>query len=435
MIGAGVYTTSGFSLADLGSPWWVLLAWLIGGVIATCGALCYGALAERFTESGGEYLFLSRGVHPAAGMTAGWVSLLAGFTGAVAFAATTFEEYARDVQWALVNTLPPGSVAMGLVLIASVIHSFGLRGGTMFQNLVVLAKFTLIALFLLIAAWTVTSWDGLTSTPSSAPQVDERSTWEFALTFANALTWISLSYSGFNAAVYLASEVREPKTSVPRAMFWATVGVTILYLMLNAVFVLAPRADEVAGQPTVATLAAAAVGRQLGFEGGASLVGGVIRIAILCGLATSVSALVQTGPRVFSKMAQDGVLPRWIADSREDSGEDLPHCPIRAIWIQAFMSLVVIYSTNLRQQLDVLGLTLSVCAAFCGSLVFFLRRGPRPIKVRWYPIVPLIYVGGTMVIAVLTAIREPAQAAVAAGTLLIGVVVYCVGQALRRPDP
>ncbi|MEM0925856.1 MAG: amino acid permease, partial [Planctomycetota bacterium] len=94
MIGAGVYTTSGFTLADLRYPSAVILAWMIGGLIATCGAICYGSLVRRITESGGEYVFLAREVHPAAGMTAGWVSLLAGFTGAMAFAATTFGVYA-----------------------------------------------------------------------------------------------------------------------------------------------------------------------------------------------------------------------------------------------------------------------------------------------------------------------------------------------------
>ena len=99
MIGAGVYTTSGYTLASLGSPHWVLLAWTVGGLIAICGSICYGALAKQFTESGGEYLFLARAVHPAAGMMAGWVSLLAGFTGAMAFAATTFETFLRESKY------------------------------------------------------------------------------------------------------------------------------------------------------------------------------------------------------------------------------------------------------------------------------------------------------------------------------------------------
>ena len=93
MIGAGVFTTSGFALADLGTPDRVMLAWLTGGLLAVCGALSYGALVRRMTESGGEYLFLSRAIHPAAGFVAGWVSLLAGFTGAIALAATALEAY------------------------------------------------------------------------------------------------------------------------------------------------------------------------------------------------------------------------------------------------------------------------------------------------------------------------------------------------------
>ena len=87
MIGAGVFTTSGFALADLGTPDRVMLAWLTGGLLAVCGALSYGALVRRMTDSGGEYLFLSRAIHPVAGFVAGWVSLLAGFTGAIALAA------------------------------------------------------------------------------------------------------------------------------------------------------------------------------------------------------------------------------------------------------------------------------------------------------------------------------------------------------------
>ena len=94
MIGAGVFTTSGFALADLGTPDRVMVAWLTGGVLAVCGALSYGALVRRITDSGGEYLFLSRVIHPAAGFVAGWVSLLAGFTGAIAFAASALEAYA-----------------------------------------------------------------------------------------------------------------------------------------------------------------------------------------------------------------------------------------------------------------------------------------------------------------------------------------------------
>ena len=427
MIGAGVYTTSGYTLASLGTPARVMAAWGIGGVVAICGAVCYGALARRFTESGGEYLFLARAVHPAAGMMAGWVSLLAGFTGAIAFAATTFESYAREFDGVWQASLPNNSIAISVVVVAAVIHSLGLRQGTRVQNVVVVAKFCLIAAFLALGFATVSSWEGVGATTvdpggSNSVEPSPLTGWQFTLAFANALTWISLSFSGFNAAVYLSSEVRDPERDVPRSMFWATIGVTLLYLMLNAVFVLAPSPGEIAGEQNVATIAAGAVGRHLGNQ--SEQIRGLVRLAILCGLATSVSALVQTGPRVFCKMSEDGFLPRWIGGKRTE-GE----APSRAIWIQAVIATVVISFANLRQQLEYLGFTLSVCAALCASLVFYLRRDAKdPVRVRWYPIVPLIYVGGTITIAILTAIRSPVQAAVGLGTLLIGIVVYfCSG--------
>ncbi|KAA5542552.1 amino acid permease [Roseiconus nitratireducens] len=419
MIGAGVYTTSGFTLADLGTPGWVVLAWGVGGVIAICGALCYGALAQQLTESGGEYLFLARAVHPAAGMMAGWVSLLAGFTGAIAFAATTLEAYARGFEVGWITGVPQNVIAIGVIVVAALVHGAGLRRGSQIQNAVVVVKLILITAFLVIAFAAIGHWQGGGVARQAAEEGSVGGGWPFVLAFANALTWISLSYSGFNAAVYLAGEVRRPAVSVPRAMWLATAAVTVLYLMLNTVFVYAPKADEVAGRPDVASAAADAIGRQLGWEsaGGSNPVGTLVRIAIVVGLVTSVSALMQTGPRVYQKMAEDGFLPRWLSGG--------PGHARRAILIQAGLAILVVCVSTLRQQLDYLGFTLSVCAALCGSLVFFLRGNTRyDVRVRFYPIVPVIYVFGTLVIAALTAIRAPVQAGVGLATLLLGVVVY-----------
>lgn len=440
MIGAGVYTTSGFTLGDLGQPHYVIAAWAIGGLIAVCGAICYGALAQQFTESGGEYLFLARAIHPAAGMMAGWVSLLAGFTGAMAFAATTFESFARGAELELVSMFPERSIAIVLVLLAAVVHSLGLQRGTQIQNGVVIFKLLLIGLFLLIAYGTLSTWQGSLPTQSGdaiagdAPSAGVGG-WQFSLIFANALTWISLSYSGFNAAVYLTDEIEQPKRNVPRAMVWGTAAVALVYLLLNIVFVFAPTASEVAGQPNVATLAAESVGRQIQQRGSAwgSLIGPLVRTAILAGLGTSVLALMQTGPRVYQKMAADRLLPRWLigrgvqaTDSTIEYSESLP-----AIWIQASLAILVIYVSTLREQLDYLGFTLSLCAALCGSLVFLFRNhGVYPVRVWGYPWVPLVYVAGTLGIATLTAIRVPIQAMVGLGTLGLGIAAYFLSRFL-----
>src|SRR5688500_4156712 len=141
MVGAGVFTTSGFALADLGSANRVMAAWVVGGVIALSGALSYGGLVRRMTESGGECLFLSRLIHPVAGFIAGWVSLLAGFTGAIAFAARAFETYAFPTppEW-----LPSGLAAAGMVALAAVLHGARVQAGAMSQNAAVVLKVTMI---------------------------------------------------------------------------------------------------------------------------------------------------------------------------------------------------------------------------------------------------------------------------------------------------
>jgi amino acid transporter len=193
MIGAGVFTTSGFALADLGSPNRVMAAWAVGGIIALCGAVSYGGLVRHVTESGGEYLFLSRLVHPVAGFIAGWVSLLAGFTGAIAFAALAFETYLLPVPppW-----LPPGGLAVAVVVAGALLHGFRVGPGALAQNIVVAIKTLLIVLFLGAALWLAPAAAGRDTAPLAA---------NFDLpAFAGSLVWISLSYSGFNAAVYVA---------------------------------------------------------------------------------------------------------------------------------------------------------------------------------------------------------------------------------------
>jgi APA family basic amino acid/polyamine antiporter len=308
---------------------------------------------------------------------------------------------------------------------------------------VVVAKLILITLFLVVAYATLPTWHGLTGESATAARAAavaaddvkaELSDWGFVLVFANALTWISLSYSGFNAAVYMTDEIKHPRRNVPRAMVLGTALVTVLYLLLNAVFVYAPPPSVVAGQPNVATLAAESVGDQLqarGWQWG-PWVGQIVRVAILAGLATSVLALMQTGPRVYQKMAIDRLLPQVLIGRRGRSstgqtavtGSSLP-----AIWLQATLAVVVICSASLREQLDYLGFTLSVCAAICGGLVFFFRNhSQRPVRVWGYPWVPSIYVFGTLLIATLTAIRVPLQAVVGLITLGIGIMAYSVAR-------
>ncbi len=401
MIGAGVFTTSGFALADLGTPGRVMAAWLVGAVIALAGALSYGALARHMSESGGEYLFLSRALHPAAGFVAGWVSLLAGFSGAIAFAAIAFEAYVRTA--ATPTWLPHDAIAIGVVTLAASAHGLALRLGSIGQNLLVVLKLALI-LALIVTALVhspPTRWQGLVGVPAVPFE------WR---AFAQSVMWISLSYSGFNAAVYIAGEARDARRNVPRALLIGTLLVSVLYLALNTIFVCAPPPAAVAGHEDVAARAAQAVG-------GADFAL-LVRVVVALALATSVSSMIMAGPRVYARMAADGVLPRIF---RLHDG-----APTAAIALQAVLAIAVILIAGLEELLSYLGFTLSLSASLTVASLLELRHreGAVAVPVPGYPWVPAIFVAATLGFAGLAALHEPAEPAISFAVVALGLLAW-----------
>jgi APA family basic amino acid/polyamine antiporter len=407
MVGAGIFTTSGFALADLGTPALVLWAWAAGAGIAVCGAVSYGMLARRIPGSGGEYLYLARIVHPVAGFMAGWVSLLAGFTGAIAFAATTMEAYllpdAARPAW-----LPRDAVAIAAILASAAMHGIRADAGAVAQNLAVTLKLAVLLLFVALGAFALTDAGEAGSTPAATEGFPVGA-------FAMSLVWISLSYSGFNAAVYLAGEARDADRTVPRALLLGTVAVSLLYLALNAVFVLLPPPPAVAGAADVAAVAA----RYLGGQDMALAARAVIALALF----TSVSAMVMAGPRVYARMADDGLFPRRMALRGG--------VPRAAIGLQAVLACVFVLASELQQLLSYLGFTLSLSAAatVAGLFLDHARQRRPPVASAAYPWVPAAFVLLSLGLAALAAGQNPAELVAAVVTLGAGALAYL---AIRR---
>ena len=404
MIGAGVFTTSGFALADLGSPYRVLLAWVVGGLLALCGALSYGALARIAPESGGEYLYLSKTIHPAAGFVAGWISLLAGFTGAIAYAALTFAAYAVPFGG---DGARAGGVATAVIAVAVLLHALRLRHGARVQNAAVGLKLVAMLAFCAYAYVGVglSSWQGLQEASAGAV-VPAFPVAAFALT----LMWISFSYSGFNAAVYLAGEVPSAARRVPRALVLGTALTMGLYLLINSVFLLVPAFDAVAGQEDVAAVAATAVGGKP--------VAAAIRAVVALALFTSVSAMVMVGPRVYAKMADDGLMPAFLRFEGET--------PTSAVVAQGALAIAVVWIAGLQQLLSYLGFTLGLStAATVASLFVAVRRNPGLAgRLPGYPWAPAIFVAFTLLFAGLAATLNPWEMAAAVATIGSGALLY-----------
>ncbi len=417
MIGVGVYTTSGYTLSALGKPWLVIAAWIVGGIIAICGAIGYASLATLFTESGGEYLFLSRTLHPVAGLMAGWVSLLAGFTGAIAIAAIGLEKYALPFLGESALAFPAGSVAIATIFGSAFLHTVGVRFAARAQDAVVILKLLMIGGFILFALATVGNWPvwtrgaAATITPTAVHFLD----------FANQLVWISFSYAGFNAAVYVAGEVTNPERNVPRAMIAGTLLVTIIYVILNAIFVSAAPVAVITGDQIeqVAATAAEAIG------GPRFLL--LVRIVIVTSLFTSISALIMTGPRVYAKMADDEFFPRWFCF------RDQP--PVMAIWLQATLAVIAVQISTLQELLGYLGLTLSLCSALTVGMLFVLRRSRPELRLPLGGVPAAIYVVATILLAVLYAIRQPSQAIAAVTTVTVGALLYPWIRKPKSPGP
>ena len=400
MIGAAVFTSAGYSLQVLASRPWVLLAWLLGAVIAVAGAVSYGILAEQIRESGGEYVYLARRVHPLAGFLAGWVSLWAGFTGALAFAATAFEAYAADL---LPGSLPEGTLAIALIAACTVQHCLGVSGGARVQDAIV--AFKLLALLVLVGCgtWWMAGHDIL---PSAAAG-------HFAWSdFAHQLTYVYLAYSGFNAAVYISEEVRTPERTLPRAMLAGTLLVTLLYLALNALFVYAGPVDQLAGQADIAAVA-------MGLLGGA-VAETATRVVICTALITSASALTMSGPRVYSKMAADGLFPLPVTRGGRP--------PVAAIALQAVLASLIALNADMEQQLSYLGFLLMLSAAGAVASVFWPIAGPQAARPRWWQFsAAAVFVASAVILAGLTLWRDRQPAIRAAlYTLIAGVVAYAL---------
>lgn len=402
MIGSGVFTTSGFLLGDLGSPGRVLAAWAVGGVVALFGALSYSALAREIPESGGEYLFLARTLHPAAGFLAGWVSLLVGFSAPLAAVAMAFGEYTK--AW-LPGWHPKTTGTLLLVLFAAV-HAVHVQRGAWVQNAAVIVKLVLIGLFLGFGFSRL------------QPPVEAAAGGLSLGTFAVSLVWVSFSYFGWNAAVYVGGEILEPEKTMPRAMLWGTLLVTALYLALNAVFVYsAPRA-VLAGKLDVGRIAAEALGGRVWADG--------VTAIVALALVTSVSSMVMAGPRVYARMAADGYLPRWLAPA------DGP--PRHAIAFQLALALVLLWSAAFESLLTYIGFTLNLCtAATVIGLVRLRRKKGVRLPVAGWPWVPALFLAFVAWMSVFTIARRPAESAVGLATLAVGWVAWRWSRRVSRP--
>ena len=405
MIGTGVFTSLGFQVVDLHTGTALLALWVVGGLVALCGALTYAELGAALPTDGGEYRYLTRAFGPSVGMASGWVSLFVGFAAPTALAAIAFGRYVAPLAH-----VPPTVLALGLIVLVTAVHALSVRVGSRFHVWATLAKIAFILVLCIAGLRAVRGGDATFFSSSSA-------LWEITTPgFAVSLIYVSYAFSGWNAAAYIAGEVRAPERTLPRALITGTLLVTVLYVLLNYVFLRTVPLAELSGRVEVGALAAAHI---FGTRGEAWT-----RAALGIILASTVSAMTFAGPRVVSAMAADSDGPMTLLARFTRTGT-----PRNAILVQQVIALALVLTGSFDAVVAYAGFTLSMFTALTAAALIRLRKTApalaRPFRVPLYPFTPLVFI-------VLTAWTLVFMISVRTKESLAGLVTVAVCVLLHR---
>jgi len=402
MIGTGVFTSLGFQLKDMGHPLSILTLWILGGILALSGAFSYAEVGTYIRKSGGEYAFLSEIYHPIAGYLSGWVSLTVGFAAPIALAGIAFTEYFSfgeyNIKW----------IAISVIAVITFIHTKNLKTSAKFQILSTLFKVLIIAVIIL---------SGIMVAEQSAVSYEINQQYFSEIksgAFAIALIYVSYSYSGWNAAAYISEEFEDPRKSLPVALIGGTLVVTILYTLLQFVFLKHIPAAELSGKLDVGEIAAKKI---FGTD-----FGNLFGIIISFLLVSSISAMVWVGPRVTSSMAGEHRLWQYFKVEKKQ-------VPKRALWLQFVLSVILIVTGTFEQIMIYCGVLLSMCTLLVVLAVFIIRfkdtkNNNGAYRSPFFPFFQILYLSGSLWMIGYTIIHHPMETTIGLLNLIIGLVTY-----------
>ena len=415
MIGTGVFTSLGYQVVDIKSGFAIMVLWTLGGIAALCGALCYAELGAAFPRSGGEYNFLSRIFHPAAGFIAGWISATVGFAAPIALVSLAFAAYLTPASAAdtkIIERLIAGSLIISLAIMHSGRRTASAGSQIMFTGF----KIAVILVFCALSLIWVSDIQRVDFSPSFTA-FEQASSGAFAV----SLIFVGYAYTGWNAATYLTGELDAPQRDLPRILIFGTAIVTALYLLLNAVFLLVAPMSALEGVEEIGRVAA-----EYAFGPAAGSVVGFVFAALL---VSTVSAMTVAGPRVLQVIGEDTPALKALSKANEDG------IPYRAVWTQTLIALGFISIATFEQVLVFTGFTLSLVSLLTVVGVIYLRWAEpnlqRPFRIPLFPMPPLIFIAIIGWTLWYTIGARPTEALFAAALILSGAAIYAV---LKRAE-
>jgi basic amino acid/polyamine antiporter, APA family len=408
VIAIGIFLTPAGMAKSLGSPLWLLVVWLLMGVMALCGALCYGELAARFPEAGGAYVYLREAFGPTVAFLYGWMALAVmdpGLTAALAVGLASYVGYIQPLSpWTL------KIVAIGSIVFIAFINIRGVRLGGSFIRWMTILK---MGLLFGVLIWGFVSqrgdWTNFTpfvaQRPGSAPLIGA---------LAGGLVAAFFSFGGWWDLSKVAGEVRDPGYTLPRALLIGVSVLTVVYILTTAVFIYLVPPEQVTSGETFA----AQVGEVLFGSAGAKLFSAIVVVAVIASLA----AVIMSAPRVYFALASDGLFIPAVAALHPRFAT-----PARAIVIQAVLAsvLVLLGSFNTIVSYFIFVVVLFLALTIVG--LFVLRRRSTanvPYLTPGYPLTPIVFLVLVTVLLVLLGGNNPLQAFAGVAVVSLGLPVY-----------
>lgn len=418
VIGVGIFLTPAGMAKSLGSPLLVLVVWLVMGAMAVCGALCFGELAARYPQAGGSYVYLREAYGRPIAFLYGWMALLVmdpGLTAALAVGMAGYAGYIFDL-----SPLGMKTTAITAIVLLAAINVRGVRPGAWLMRGLTILKLALLA-FLLLWGFGLQLGNWANFTPFVAQRPDSAA---LLPGLAGGLVAAFFSFGGWWDVTKVAGEVREPGRTLPRALLYGVVIVTLAYILTSAVFFyLVPLESETSGETFAAQAGAVLFGR----AGGQ-----VFSVIVIIAVLSSLAALIMSAPRVYFAMSRDGLFIPAMASLHPRFGT-----PARAIAVQALLASLLVTLGTFDQIITYFIFVVVLFIALAVAALFVLRRRQMDLpayETPGYPVTPVVFLLLVAVLLFLLASNSPQQSFLGVAVVALGLPVYYLLFARRDVD-
>lgn len=407
IIGSGIFMNPAVVAVQVKTPFLILGAWCIGGLLALAAGFIWAELASARPDVGGQYAYLREAFHPCVAFLYGWVLLLVIQSGGMAAVAVTFARYLVEIFGLSVR---PSIVASAVLLLLTFINCLGVRAGSTVQSILMVLKILAIAALVVCGLIFAPA-----ATARSSAWLDRPASFGLLTAIGAALVPILFSYGGWQTATFVAGEIKEPRKNLPRGLVLGVAGVVLLYILANVVYIRVLGTEGLAA----ASAPASQVMRAALGEPGARLIAIGITISTLGFLSQS----MLTAPRVYFAMAKDGLFFKSVAVVHPKS-----RAPIIAILLQGLMAMAIAawgeYGAILNYvvSVDFIFFGLTACCIF----VFRKRDGVNQAltRVPGHPFTTIIFTLVCWLVVVNTIYHYPGNTLIGIAILLAGIPVY-----------